>query len=531
MKKIKTVDDYLNEVNYEELNTGNYIPSKFALKFLSYIKLITMDNPESHATPVLHLKMLDQIANSKEEEVANLVFRGASKTTLFAEYLIPIIAIEGGIDGFGDISGIIYISDTMENGVRNLKNNLESRYEKSSFLKEWLPKAKLTDSSIEFTNKAGHKVEVRCFGAATSCRGVKMFGKRPTLAILDDLISDKIGTSKAMMQLIQNAVYSGLEFALDPSQRKIIWNGTPFHKEDVLYTAVESGSYSVNVYPVCEKFPCSREEFRGAWEERFSYDFILKAYNKAKANNQLAAFNKEMMLRISSSEDQLVQDNEIRWFSKKDLMHQRSNFNFYITTDFATSAKTTSDYSVISVWAYSNNGDLFWVDGICVRQTMDKTVDKLFELCQEYRPQGVGIERSGQQGGFISWISSEQLKRNIFFNIARQKGKTDLGIYPNGDKLSRFNLAVPLFREGKIHFPTELRETSTITEFLSEISLATVNGLKGKDDCLDTISMLQEMNLIKPSLASNKKIHSDNNAYFVNDYEDEYNQINSYLVD
>lgn len=38
---------------------------------------------------------------------------------------------------------------------------------------------------------------------------------------------------------------------------------------------------------------------------------------------------------------------------------------------------------------------------------MDKTIDELFRLVQEYRPQEVGIETTGQQGGFISWIQNE----------------------------------------------------------------------------------------------------------------------------
>jgi len=56
-----------------------------------------------------------------------------------------------------------------------------------------------------------------------------------------------------------------------------------------------------------------------------------------------------------------------------------------------------------------------------------------------------------------------------------------------------------LFKAGKLYFPTELRETKTVGEFMTEISLATIDGLKGKDDCLDTISMLMYLKPWKPS--------------------------------
>jgi predicted phage terminase large subunit-like protein len=531
MIKPISVDEYLNNIDYRDLN-DNYIPSEYALKYLSYMKLITKDNPESHPTPIIHLKMLDAIIQSKGLDIINLVFRGSGKTSLFCEFFLPILAIEEELPNFGEVTGVLSINDTMENGAKSLRKNMESRYDKSPFLQEWLPKVIFTDPYIEFTNKRGHQLGINLFGVTSSIRGKKMFGKRPQIAILDDLISDKNSQSTTIMQDINDTVYKSLEPALDMSQKKIIWNGTPFNKEDPLYKAAESGAYYVNVFPVCEKFPCDKQDFRGAWEERFSYEALLKTYNKLSLNGQSGAFQQEMMLRISSPEDRLIQDNEIRWFSRVDLLKQRYNFNFYITTDFATSEKKTADYNVISVWAYSNNGDYFWVDGICKRQTVDVSIDQLFDYCQEYKPQTVGIERSGQQGGFISWIEKEQMRRNVFFNIARQKGKTELGIYPTGDKLSRFNLVVPLFRQGKIHFPTELKETTTVSEFLSEINLATINGLKGKDDCLDTISMLQEMSMIKPSLESHtRKSDNTNNVYFDNSFEEEYNQINSYIVD
>ena len=110
-------------------------------------------------------------------------------------------------------------------------------------------------------------------------------------------------------------------------------------------------SWRVNVWPICERFPCSREEFRGAWEERFTYDFILEQYENAKKTGQLAAFNQELMLRIMSNEDRLVAPQDIRWYNRSLLLKDRSRYNFYITTDWATSEKRGADYTVISLWA------------------------------------------------------------------------------------------------------------------------------------------------------------------------------------
>lgn len=492
----KTVDEWLDSVDYAGLNDGSYVPTEFALKFMNFIKLVNGKQGESHKTPVVHLKMLDKI-QGKWARVANLCARGMAKTTLMAEYLVLYLAVFGEIDGFGKLDSMIYVSDSMDNGCKSLRKNVEFRFHNSEWLQEWITEANFTDNAFEFKNKDGGRFGVKLFGAKTGLRGTKIWGKRPCLCVLDDLVSDDDAKSKAAMIAIKDTVYKGVDYALDPTRRKIIFNGTPFNKDDILYEAVESGAWDVNVWPICERFPCELEEFRGAWDDRFSYEFVRSQYEISQLSGKLAAFNQELMLRISSEEERLVQDGEIRWYSRPSLLNTRNRFNFYITTDFATSDRETADFSVISVWAYNANGDWFWVDGVCERQTMDKSIDALFRLVSEYRPQQVGVEITGQQGAFIQWLQQEQMNRNIWFSFALEKGKP--GIRPVTNKLSRFNLVVPLFKAGKMYFPTEMKTSKVVSEFMSQISLATINGLKGKDDCLDTVSMLMHLTPWKPT--------------------------------
>lgn len=838
----QSVDEWLNQVDYSGLNSGHFLPGTFALKFLNFVKLVNGHEGEEHDTPVVHLAMLDQMAGTKTR-IANLCFRGAAKTTLFFEYLALYLMIFGEIDGFGELDCMIYVSDSMDNGVKSARKNIEFRWENSEWLQEWLPYVKFTDNYIESKSKDGKRFGIKMFGAKalsldttlwlaeggcttigdvnvgdrimgadgkpttvtakselfhkpmyeielqdgrslkvsedhlnqvwvkkfksertfssyeliehtlttkellslplfavdtkgsqrpllwienarsleypenenqlidpytvgallgdgsmngkasgnvpvvmtaheddwphfeaqfpyplgkvyrdarnpltisrtvcginqfvsmhglsshgndkrvpdeflfgseaqrlavlqglmdtdgtcttdgkssfcsaskglvedvmwlarslggearpistgkanvfrcsirisqplfrlprklerqrlprndkmaivginpildepsqciavdnkerqflageglirthnTGLRGTKIFGKRPPLAVLDDLVSDEDAQSKAAMEKIRHTVYRGIDFALHPTRRKIIFNGTPFNKGDILYEAVESGGWHVNVWPVCERFPCSREEFRGAWEDRFTYDFVKEQYEIALATGELASFRQELMLRITSEEDRLVQDGEIRWYERTKLLQNKHRFNFYITTDFATRGKEKNDYSVISVWAYSANGDWFWVDGVLAKQTMDKNLNDTFRLVQKYKPQSVGIEISGQQYAFINWFRNEMMERNIWFNFAKGKGNQE-GIQPETDKLSRFNLVVPLFKAGKIFFPTEMKTSQIMGEFLQELELATTNGLKSKhDDAIDTISMLMYLNPWKPS--------------------------------
>jgi len=445
------------------------------------------------------------------------------------EYLVLYVAVFGEIDGFGKIDGMIYVSDSMDNGVKSARKNIEFRYWNSEFLQEWLPAkgVSFTDNYLQFKSKDGNILGCKMFGAKTGLRGTKIFGKRPVLAVLDDLVSDDDSKSRVAMESIKDTIYKGVDYALDPQRRKIIFNGTPFNKADILYEAVESGAWHVNVWPVCEEYPCTREEFRGAWEDRFTYDFVKDQYDTSVLAGKLGAFNQELMLRISSEEERLVQDSEIRWYSRKSLLDNRGKFNFYITTDFAVADTQTADFSVISVWAYNANGDWFWVDGVCERQTMEKSVDALFRFASEYRPQQVGVEVTGQQLAFIHWLQQEMMARNIWFNFAQEKGKP--GVRPTTNKLSRFNLVVPFFKAGKMYFPEEMKATKIMKEFMSEISLATINGLKGKDDALDTISMLMHMMPWKPS--EDAPVRAKDDHWEMDDEDGDLdNAISSYIV-
>lgn len=491
-----SVDDWLDSVDYKSLNEGNYLPTDFAINFMLFIQLVNGEQGESNTTPVVHLKMLDKVVG-KKERIANLCHRGLGKTTLFIEYFFPFLCLFQKIPGFGEVDGMIYVSDSMDNGVKSARKNIEHRYRSSEWLQEWIPQATFTDKYIEMTSKNGFTIAMKMFGAKTGIRGTKIYGKRPVLCVLDDLVSDDDAKSQVSMDAIKDTVYKGVDYALDPNRKKIIFNGTPFAKTDILYEAVESGAWHVNVWPVCEKFPCSREEFQGSWPERFSYDHVLSQYEASVKTGKLAAFNQEYMLRISSDEERLVSDADIRWYTRPALLKVRNNFNFYITTDFAVSDKETADYSVISVWAYNSNGDWFWVDGMCRRQTADKTINDLFKYAQQYKPQSVGIETSGQQRVFIDYIKSQMMQRNVWFTLAGKAGRE--GIHPIGNKLARFNMVVPLFKAGHIYWPEEAKGSIVMNEFMSELRLATINGLKGKDDCLDTISMLMQMQAWKPS--------------------------------
>jgi predicted phage terminase large subunit-like protein len=492
-----TVEQYLNSTNYR-VDPG-YVPSEFALLFVTFIKLVNGEDGEENLTPLVHYKMLDTLTQGGKR-IINLCHRGIAKTTLMGEYLFLFLACYGELPGFGKVDLALYVSDSIENGVKNMRKNLEFRYENSDFLKKWVPEARFTDVRWEFKNAEGKTLVVKGYGAKTGVRGAKEMGKRPDLAVLDDLISDEDARSATVIASVEDTVYKAVNYALHPKRNMIIWSGTPFNAKDPLYKAVESGAWAVNVFPVCEQFPCSREEFQGSWPDRFTFDYVKRQYEDAVKLGKVETFNQELMLRIMSEEDRLIVDGDLRWYKREQVVNNKGRFNFYITTDFATSVKQSADFSVISVWAYNNIGQWFWVDGICKRQDMALNLRELFRLAQVYKPQGVGIEVTGQQEGFVQLLQEQMLDKNIHFPLASHNNSNRPGLRPNTQKLVRFNIVVPWFKSGMIFFPLEMKTHETIAEAVNELSLASVSGFRSKhDDFIDTISMLSLMNAWKPS--------------------------------
>lgn len=523
----KTVEEYLAEISYRALEKQK--PSVFALMMVNLIKLIDSGQTENK-TPPVHYKLLDSFVNDYGKDVINLCHRGFAKTTL-VEYLIFSIALFGELPGLGYVPYMLYISDSIDNGIKKMRKALENRYKYSPFLQEHLEE-KLTDTRWEYVHKkSGRSLVVSGHGAKTGVRGTRENRSRPVLAILDDIISNEDARSPTEIQKIKDMVNTAIEPALHPQRRKIIWNGTPFNANDPIYTAVESGAWYVNVYPVCEKFPCSREEFAGSWEDRFSYDFIMKQYTKMHLQGQEHAFFQEYMLQILSDDTKLIKEADLQWYISTDVLKRRFDYNFYITTDFATSEKQHADYSFISVWAVNHLGFKFWVDGMCAKQTMDKNIDALFKFVQMYAPQSVGVEVTGQQGGFVSWITREMTNRNVWFNLATHNNSDIPGIRPTHDKLTRFNTMVPDFKLKRMFFPEDLKATPALRELLQELRQTTIGGFKSKhDDGLDTISMLSCMEIWLPSPQSSFSYNPHKLLWESDDVDTGFTSLGSYVV-
>jgi hypothetical protein len=508
---------------------SKYVPSQEAVKFIAFIRAA---NVEDNANAEIHYRLADKYF-SRDKQVLIEAFRGSAKSTMM-EWLVLYIAATGKLHNFGSVEFIAFIGDSMENGTKNFFRNVSGKIDRSEFLKQFITIKRKTDSEMELVNADGIELNMKGYGASTNIRGVRYKGARPDIVILDDITTNDAINSETIQNTINDNFYKSVIPALHPTRYKIFFIGTPISERDIIHQLSDNPKWTVHKFPIAEKFPCEEQEFAGNWEDRFPYHAVLEKYEMYKAAGKAQDFYQEYMLEITDLTTLLVEEEDIQWFDPYIIQKNKENYNFYIATDFATSTKKSADFSTIGVFAVSSNSDWLLVDGQCIRQTMQENIDDLFRYVKKWNPLSVGIESSGQQGGFISIMQEMMMKRNVWFTFAKKAGSKDVGIRPIKDKMHRFVTGVqPKFKQNKIWLPKpelasqispKLHElVKELTHELSRFTLA--GGVKAlaHDDAIDLLNQMSEMDIYTPSSIESSINHeiSDDGLVWSSIWEDE----------
>lgn len=531
-----SVNDLLDRVDYK---FPGYIPSVEAFDFINFMQLVLGEPPENKNS-LAHYFMIDVIFRkvdvwkyyglqsdiARPNYFAVMCHREFSKSVLLGSMLTLYIAYHGKLPGFGKINFGGYIGNSVRGGVRQNMQTIAGVYKDSDYLQDKFESVHFTDMAVKFIRhpkrnakgeitkreaKEGHRTFVmEGYGAMAGPRGSRDGLVRPQFFIIDDVIKNAADArSDVILGNVLQMIEEDIGYALSTSNSFCIYIGTPFNLRDPLMNALIDGTWTPIIFPVAEKISLDlkKEDFRGSWEDRHTYEKVMTKYRTAVHKGTLAAFMQEMMLRVASEEDRVIKDSMLdNLFTKSDITSKGSLYNWYITTDFTTTGSKSSDYSAMGVWAVSNNGDYMLVDLVVQKLELKDQYMKLLELVRKYKPMtgyiNVGIETSGQQKAHIFALQELMTKHNTYFTVAFQKGKNNPGIMRtsnDGNKFEYFMRVVPLFQTNKIWFARELTETTDFQELVTELTYVTHLGFGAKhDDALDIISQLNELNIIIP---------------------------------
>ena len=583
-KKLKNIPDTPNVdwlLNNVDLTFKDYIPSVVAFEFFSFIRLALGEEPEN-ANPLAHYFLIDTIFQQDnvafyfeargidyhaiKGKTAIMCCREFSKSTLIGTYLPLFIAWKGSIPGYGKVNYGLYVGDSMRNNVKTTMNTIELVFLESEWLVDQFESYRFTDEVMELVRHPSTKAELAAFeramgmgkkkdqvpgrskrkfamkgvGAATGTRGTRSGLDRPQFAIFDDLVSSETdANSEVVLHGIESTIDSDVLKALHGAGNFSMIIGTPYNKKDPVYRRLESGRWVPIVFPMCKEINAdmTKEEFEGVWEDRHSYEKVMKRYLDDLAENKMRSFNQELMLRITSEEDRLIPDAYLTWYKRSDIINRGGEYNWYITTDFTTTGSKGSDFSGMAVWAVNSNDDWLLVDLSLKKLELEDQYKELFRLVNRYkRFTGnivVGIETDGQQKAHLNAVQQRMSRDNEYFTLGTQKGSSTLGIRSAsvpGKKHDRFKAVVPMFQTGKIWFPEELRETASMQELLTELQYVTFLGFGSThDDGADLITQMHIMETFSPSAVA-QTAHPKDAMWFDEVEDSNSSSMNSYIV-
>ena len=530
-----SVDDLLDAVDY---SFPGYVPSLEALDFVNFIRLVLGEEPEN-SNPLAHYFMMDVLFRNVSSwdyygfrsDIARpnyftvLCHREFSKSVLLGSMLTLYMAYHGKLPGFGKVNFGGYIGNSVRGGVRQNMQTIAGVFKDSDYLQDKFEYTHFTDTAIKFIRhpkknakgiitraeaKAGHRTfTMEGYGAQAGPRGSREGLTRPQFFIIDDVIKTAADSrSDVILGNIRSMIEEDIGYALHGGNSFCVYIGTPFNLRDPLMNAIIDGTWTPIVFPIAERISLDikKDEFRGSWEDRHSYEKVMVKYRTASHKGTLASFMQEQMLRVASEEDRVIKDEMINWFSRSDVIANGHLYNWYITTDFTTTGGKSSDFSAMAVWAVNNNGDYMLVDLVVRKLELGVQYTTLMDLVRKYKKMRgyieVGIETSGQQKAHIFALKLLMAKNNEYFTIATQKGKSTEGIMrtsQQGNKFEYFMLMVPMFQNGKMWFASELSKTPDMLELTAELSYVTHLGIGSRsDDALDVVSQLSQLNIIVP---------------------------------
>lgn len=164
--------------------------------------------------------------------------------------------------------------------------------------------------------------------------------------------------------------------------------------------------------------------------------------------NGFCSKNSQMLLNPTADASQGFQEE---WLTYYETEPELADVNVYILVDPANEKKKASDYTVMWVVALAADRNYYVLDGIRDRLNLTQRTQALFQLHNEYQPEGVGYEHFGIQAD-IQHIQAEQERLNYRFQITPLSDTT-----PKPDRIRRL---IPLFEQRRIIMPRSIWKTN-----------------------------------------------------------------------
>ncbi len=432
-----------------------YIPHDSTLGFMVWVKRYMP--PMSNITAVSHYQLIDYYSEAEPDGISMAeVHRGWGKSQwnmLYSLYLVcegiePYVLFVGGTqDLTNDLiaSASEMLEDTAIPGV-SVKRSVEGILEVNTAIGTvgYLI-AKSTGSKLRGVAKGKNRV-------------------RPSLIVLDDIVSDDLVLNRLRMQRANRWFTSALLPTLSPGG-KTIGSGTPMNNGDPFMTLVSNfGSY---------KIPLSATSF----PDRFTPGFIERKKNQYVKLGRLRDWKREFELILADDETQLFDMAKVQSISESDF-REKQNLTFYLAGDLAISQKSGSDYSAFIVIAIDEYGQ-WYVEPHRGHYKPSQSAAKIIELQNKYEILQIGIEQGATYLAMIEHLDTLMQDYQNYFYVQELK---HMGI----EKHARIKALEPLIAMGRLTIVDNGEVAEALMEELELTDMESCNA--SHDDLLDALS-------------------------------------------
>lgn len=396
-----------------------------------------------------------------------IAFRGSGKSTILTT-AYPIWAILGEQQK----KFVLILCQTRSQAKQHMMN-LKRELESNQLLKNDLgPFQEETDewgsSSLVFS-----RLNVRVTAASTeqSIRGLRHNQHRPDLIVgddVEDLASSKTreGRQKVSQWLTGEVIPAG-----DKNTRLVIV-GNLLH-EDSLLVRLKNDIGEGLIEGTYREYPLLDEKEVCAWPGKYPATADIEA-EKKKLGNEIA-WQREYLLRIIPSDEQLVHPSWIQYYDKLPPKTHKAYRCTYVSVDLAISKKEAADYTAIVSAMVFGRADRLRIyilpNPIIKKITFPEQVDLLkiySKTAMDESRDILLVEGVGYQDALPQMLETLGIKATA--------------VKPSTDKRTRLALIAPLIRSGKVKFPRVGAE-----EIIRQI---TGFGVEKHDDAADALSML-----------------------------------------
>lgn len=373
------------------------------------------------ASPPCHEQVVDLMFSRKNRKKIAKMFRGGAKTSLARVMVAHRIAYS-----YGTVTMVV--GKSQDHAIKTIMWVRARIEEDGLFAKTFkLEKAidpatgrpeKWTEEHITIYNRVTDtKFHVLAYGITGSVRGVNIDDDRPDFIIGDDIIDDENAATMEQREKVKTRLYGALFRSLTPTSENpdasMLLLQTPIHEEDAVEEACAAGDWETI------SLSCFDEEGNSVWEERLPTEELRAEKESYIRKNQLSVWNREMEVKITSSEMKLMLPEWLGFYEED------PEGGFLILSVDPTpppKEKQTKDIeklddAVVMMTRFCKGGFHVLEYYTTKSPRVMELCNKIFEFYKRYRPTFVSIETHLFQRTIKEVLEMQMAVQGVYFQI------------------------------------------------------------------------------------------------------------------